>query len=193
MVLLLLVVGEPTTGLDQGSTQRPSPHPCQQRYELPDLTFNLISHQPDWQLLTQLLCPSRAFSHPFFFSLPSPCTRFASASHCPLAPLRSNTTPWWWRQQWWKNWGLLSEQPWGRITPPLSHSSPSVSPPSAFFWGGDHTDVPNHIQAVWLWWAHLHTECKLTICQQLKWVWLWPSTNLCLRQGPQEPKLKLLT
>lgn len=66
MVLLLLLGGEQTTGLDQGSTQRLSPHPCQHLYELPDLTFNLISHQPDGRLLTQLLRPRRAF----LFSIP---------------------------------------------------------------------------------------------------------------------------
>lgn len=62
--------------------------------------------------------------------------------------------------------------------PPPRFLTRSVSLLSVFSWSVDHTDVPNHIQGVWLWWAHLHTGCKLTICQLLKFVWLWSSSNL---------------
>ena len=75
--------------------------------------------------------------------------------------------------------------------PPRHHFS--VSPLSVFLWSGDHTDVPDHIQASLAVMSTFRTECTLTICQRLKAVWLSPRTNFWARQGPQEPKLRLLS
>lgn len=155
VVLLVVVVGEPTTALDQGSFKRPPFPPVPAPSEAPDFTFNFISHRADWRPLR--LCPHLASPHPVFFLLSYAITQkhiYASASHCPLARLRGNTTTTTalvatavmekLRASFWA--ALGSHQP--------SLPSPSVSPLSVFFWSGDHTDVTNHIQAVWLWWAH---------------------------------------
>lgn len=83
----------------------------------------------------------------------------------------------------------------GPSTPPLRFVfSLCLSPVCLLLQLGPHRCSKPHPSTLAGMNTFAHTECKLTIHQQLKCVCLWPGTNLCLRQRrPLKLKLKLLT